>query len=331
MRRREFISLLGGSAIAWPHVARAQQTASSRAMPRIGILWPDGYSENARPRLGDVLIETLAGLGYADGKTARLIQRFPTTQSDIHGRASELIESGVDVIVAISVVGAHDVKELTHDIPIVVVLANDLVGTGLAESLAHPGGNVTGLSLMSDDLQAKRFALLREAVPTLRRLIVLLDPGTPYRQRYFGAYVNAAKAVGIPLREAGVSASDAIDRAFAEMAADGTEGVVVAAGPMMYRESAHIGAVALAHRIPTMGYQPGSAKDGLLMAYGQDYDEFARKAALYVDNILKGATPADLPIEQPTQFKLAINQRTAKALGLTIPASLIVSADEVIE
>ena len=331
MRRREFIGLLGGSAIAWPHVAQAQQTASSLGMPRIGILWADGYKANLRPGLGDILIETLASLGYVDGKTARIIQRFPATQSEIRGRAGELIENGVDIIVAISVVGAHDAKELTSTIPIVVVLATDLVGTGLAESLAHPGGNVTGLSLMSEDLHAKRLSLLREAVPTLRRVTVLLDPGTPYRQRFVGAHANAAKAIGIPLREVGTSTPDAIDRAFAEMTGDGTEGVVVAAGPMMNRESAHIGAAALAHQIPTMGYQPGMVQDGLLMAYGQDYDEFARKAAIYVDKILKGAKPADLPIEQPTQFKLAINLKTAKALGLTISPSLIVSADQVIE
>jgi putative tryptophan/tyrosine transport system substrate-binding protein len=335
MRRREFMSLLGGSAIAFPLAAQAQRIASSPGVPRIGILYADGYKASSRPGLGEILIETLGGLGYVDGKTAKFIQRIPATQSDIRGRARELIDSNVDIIVAISVVGAHDVKELTRSIPIVVVLATDLVGTGLAESLAHPGGNVTGLSLMSDDLHAKRFSLLREAVPTLRRMTVLFDPGTPYRQRFIerfgGAYANAAKAVGIPLREIGVATSEAIDRVFAEMAGDGTEGVVVAPGPMMNRENAHIGAAALAHRIPTMGYQPGTIQDGLLMAYGQDYNEYARKAAVYVDKILKGAKPADLPIEQPTQFKLAINLKTAKALGLTIPASLIVSADEVIE
>ena len=330
MRRREFIGLLGGSAIAWPLVARAQQTASGRGMPRIGILWPDGYNEYSRPRLGDVLIEALGSLGYTDGKTARFIQRFPATHADIRGRASELIEDGVDVIVAISVVGAHHVKALTPSTPIVVVLAADLVGTGLVESLAHPGGNVTGLSLMSEDLNAKRLSLLKDAVPTLRRVTVLLDPATP-RQRFARAHADAANAVGISLREVGVSTPDEIDRTFAEMAGDGTEGMVVAAGPMMNRESAHVGAAALAHRIPTMGYQPGLAQDGFLIAYGQDYEEFARKAAVYVDKILKGTKPADLPIEQPTRFKLAINQRTAKALGLTIPASLIVSADEVIE
>src|ERR1700757_3625414 len=297
MRRGEFINLLGGSAVMWPHVARAQQTAPS-GMPRIGILWPDGYKASSRPGLGNILIETLGSLGYVDGKTAEFIQRFPAAQSDIRGRASELIDSNVDVIVAISVVGAHDTRELTRSIPIVVVLATDLVGTGLAESLAHPGGNVTGLSLMSEDLHAKRLSLLREAVPTLRRVTVLFDPGTPYRQRFVGVHANAAKAVGLPIREVATPTPDAIDRVFAEIPGDGTEGVTMAAGPMMNRESAHIGAAALAHRIPMMGYQPGLAQDGLLMAYGQDYDEFARKAAVYVDKILKGAKPADLPIEQ---------------------------------
>lgn len=329
MRRREFVSLLVGAAVTWPRPASAQQTARS-GLPRIGILWADGYRATSRPGLGDILIETLGRLGYVDGKTAEYIQRVPATQSDIREQARELIESNTDVIVAISVVGARDLKELTKDIPIVVVLAVDLVGAKLAKSLAHPGGNVTGLSLMSEDLNAKRLSLLKEAVPTLKRVTVLLDPATP-RQRFARAHANAANTLGILLQELSVSTPDSIDRAFAEMTGDGAEGVVVAAGPMMNRESAHIGAAALARRIPAMGYQPGLVQDGLLLAYGQDYDEFARKAAVYVDKILKGAKPADLPIEQPTQFKLAINLRTAKALGLTIPASLIVSADEVIE
>jgi len=133
------------------------------------------------------------------------------------------------------------------------------------------------------------------------------------------------------LQEVGISTPDAIDRAFAEIAADGTEAVTVAAGPMMNRESAHIGAAALAHRIPTMGYQPGMIQDGLLMAYGQDYDEFARKAAVYVDKILKGAKPGDLPIEQPTEFELVVNMKTAKALGIKFPQSILVQATKVIE
>jgi putative tryptophan/tyrosine transport system substrate-binding protein len=266
-----------------------------------------------------------------DGKTAQFIQRFPATQSDIRGLAQELIDNKVDIIVAISVVGAKEARQLTRSIPIVVVLASDLVSVGMVESLSHPGGNLTGLSLMSDDLNTKRLGLLKEAVPKLSRVTLLFDPRTPFHQGGVDAQSNAAKAFGITLRLIETPTPDAIDRAFADLADDGTDGVTLSTQPMMTRESVRIAAVALAHRIPTIGYHPGMARDGLLMAYGQDFDEYARKAAGYVDKILKGTNPADLPIEQPTVLKLAINLKTASALGLTVPPTLLIHADEVIE
>ena len=266
-----------------------------------------------------------------DGKTAQFIQRFPTTQSDIRGFVQELIDNKVDIIVAISVVGAKEARQLTSSIPIVVVLASDLIKVGMVESLAHPGGNLTGLSLMSDDLNAKRLGLLKEAVPKLSRVTLLFDPRTPFHQSGVDAQSNAAKAFGLTLRLIDTPTPEAIDRAFADLTGNGTEGVTLSAQPMMTRESVRIAAAALAHRIPTIGYHPGMARDGLMMAYGQDFDEYARKAAGYVDKILKGAKPADLPIEQPTVLKLAINLKTASALGITFPPTLIVNADEVIE
>jgi putative ABC transport system substrate-binding protein len=237
----------------------------------------------------------------------------------------------VDIIVALSVVGANEAQQLTSSVPIVVVFASDLVRLGLVDSLAHPGRNMTGLTLISDELHAKRLSLLKEVVPTLSRVTLLFDPRTPFHQIAVDAQLNAAKALGLALRPLGTPTPDAIDRAFADLAGDGTEGVTVSAQPMMTRESVRIGAAGLAHRIPTIGYHPGMARDGLLMAYGQDFDEYARKAASYVDKILKGAKPADLPVEQPTVLKLAINLKTANALGLTTPPTLLARADEVIE
>jgi putative tryptophan/tyrosine transport system substrate-binding protein len=329
MRRREFVASLTVIA-SLPRSARAQ--LSKPGMPKIGVLWADGTPEGSLPGFGNILIETLRSLGYVDGKTAHFIQRFPAAQSDIRGLAQELIDDKVDVIVALSVLGANEAQHLTSSVPIVVVFASDLVRLGMVDSLAHPGRNITGLTLISDELQGRRLSLLREAVPKLSRVTLLFDPKTPFYQIAIDAQSNAARALGLALRAVATPTPDAIDQAFAGVGSDGTEGVTFSAQPMMTMESARIGAAALAHRIPAIGYDPGMVlRDGLLMAYGQDFDEYARKAAGYVDKILKGAKPADLPVEQPTVLKLAINLKTANALGLTIPPILLTQADEVIE
>lgn len=327
MRRRDFIGLLGGSVVAWPVAAQTQQNGAGPNTPKIGILWGENRS------VGDGLIQALAGLGYIDGSTAHIVHKFYRVEQpqEIRGRAQELVDQKVDVIVAVPGRGAIEAKSLTNSIPIVVVFANDVVALGLAASLAHPGGNVTGLSLMTEDLHGKRLSLLKEAVPALMRITLLFDPGTSFYQRFVDAQLHAAKDLGISLRPVSTATPDDIDKAFSDLAGDGTEGVTFSAGPLMTRQSARIGAAGLAHRIPTMGYQPGMARNGLLMAYGQDFADYPKKAAVYVDKILKGAKPAELPVEQPTQLKLAINLKTAKAIGLTIPAAIIVAADEVIE
>jgi putative tryptophan/tyrosine transport system substrate-binding protein len=309
----------------------AHAQISKPGMPKIGVLWADGTPEGSLPSFGNILIEALGSLGYVDGKTAHFIQRFPATQSDIRRLAQELVDAKVDVIVALSVLGANEAQHLTSSVPIVVVFASDLVRLGLVDSLAHPGRNVTGLTLISDELQGRRLSLLKEAVPKLSRVILLFDPKTPFHQIAIDAQSNAARALGLALRPVATPTPDAIDQAFAGVASDGTEGVTFSAQPMMTMESARIGAAALAHRIPTIGYDPGMVRDGLLMAYGQDFDEYARKAAGYVDKLLKGAKPADLPIEQPTVLKLTINLKAANALGLTISPILLTQADEVIE
>jgi putative ABC transport system substrate-binding protein len=327
MKRRDFITLLSSAAAAWPLGARAQQDATGARIAKIGILWAVGTSERSPSR--SVLVEALADLGYVESKTAQLLQRFPDTTSNVPRFARELVDNKVDVIVAVSSVGASAVKQLTSSIPIVFAYSADPVGMGLVESLVRPGGNVTGLSLMGGDLIAKRLALLREAVPMMSRVTFLFDPETLYSE--LSAQQDAAKILGLQLRPISTPTPDAIDQAFAKLGSEGTEGVTVATQPMMTQESARIAGAALAHRIPTVGYHPGMARDGLLMSYGQDFAEYLRKAAVYADKILKGAKPADLPVEQPTVLKLAINLKTAKVLGLTIPTPLLVAADEVIE
>jgi putative tryptophan/tyrosine transport system substrate-binding protein len=337
VRRREFIGLLSSAALT-PLAVRAEQNATGTRTPKIGILWGVGIDPELLGRLvgtsevsaKNVLIEALANLGYVDGKSAQLVQRFPEAAADVSRFAQELIDNEVNVVIAVSAVGAIAAKPLTSSIPIVVVYTADPVGSGLVESLAHPGGNVTGLSLMGGDLIAKRLALLKEAFPAMSRVALLFDPTANYALE-LKAQRDAAGILGLQFRALSAPTTDAIDRAFAEVETQGEEGVAIATQPMMTRESARIAAAALARKIPTVGYHPGMTRDGLLMSYGQDFAEYLRKAAALADKILKGAKPAELPVEQPTVLKLTVNLKTAKAIGLTIPTPLLIAADEVIE
>jgi putative ABC transport system substrate-binding protein len=201
---------------------------------------------------------------------------------------------------------------------------------GLVESLARPGGNVTGLSLMAIDLSGKRLELLKEAVPNLSRVALLVDFSTP-KEQTIKPHQTAAQALGISLWPVEISTPDDIEPVFAKIAQDRTDGVVRGIGSMLFAQRARIGAAALKHRLPAMTYIAEEVPHGFLMSYGQDTPDFFRRTAVYVDKILKGAKPTDLPVEQPTTFKLVLNLKTAKVLGLTFPQSLILSADEVIE
>ena len=201
---------------------------------------------------------------------------------------------------------------------------------GLVESLARPGGNVTGLSLMAIDLSGKRLELLKEAVPSLLRVALLVDFSTP-KEQTIKLHQTAAQALGISLWPVEISTPDDIEPVFAKIAQERADGVVRGIGSMLFAQRAQIGAAALKHRLPAMTYIAEEVPHGFLMSYGQDTPDFFRRTAVYVDKILKGAKPADLPVEQPTKFKLVLNLKTANALGLTFPQSLILSADEVIE
>jgi putative ABC transport system substrate-binding protein len=234
------------------------------------------------------------------------------------------------VIVAVTGLGAREAKRATGTIPVVVVLDPDPVGNGLAESLAHPGCNVTGLSLMTIDLSGKRLALFKEIVPKLARVAVALDPRDPSSKAVWAAHERAAKAAGFLTRIFEATTSDEIEQAFSAIARDGFDGAY-AVGPPMYNERAQVGTSALAHKVPTMSAPAEQVPYGLLLSYGPDFPDYFRRAAGYVDKILKGVKPGELPIEQPTRFKLVINLKAAKALGLTVPPSLLATADEVIE
>lgn len=326
MKRRDFV--VGFSAAAtWPFAARAQQP---KKIPRIGVLWHAANADEEDVYLS-VLTKAFGDLGYVDGKSIQLEHRFPDEQPDrFRAFAREFVETKVDAIVAVTALGAKEAKQATNTIPVVFVADPDPVGSGLVESLAHPGGNATGLSLMAIDVTGKRLGLFKELVPNLSRVAIMVDPRDSAAPRFRAAYEKAAKPLGISTQIVEVTTSDGIEQAFSAIAQDGLDGAALA-GPMLLNQRVRVGVSALAHRIPTLSGVAEMVPHGLLLSYGQDFPDFFRRAVGYADKILKGAKPADLPVEQPTRFKLVINLKTAKGLGLTIPPSLLITADEVID
>jgi putative tryptophan/tyrosine transport system substrate-binding protein len=328
MKRRQFIQLVGGAAAAWPFSVQAQQSSSK--IPVVGVLWHAGSAEQEEAYLS-VLVKALNDLGYVDGRNIHLDHRFPAENPEqFRTLAQELVNEKPDVIIAVTLLGALELKKATRTIPIVFVVVPDPIRAGLAESLARPAGNTTGLSLMAIDLSGKRLQLLKEAVPNLSRVALLLDATTSSNELMIKANQAAANALQITLWPAEVTAPDQIEPVFSKIAEDPADAIVRATGPMLFNERARVGAAAMAHRLPAMCVIAEEVPYGYLMSYGQDFPDFFRRAATYTDKILKGAKPADLPVEQPTKFKLVLNLKTAKTLGITFPQSLIVSADELI-
>ena len=329
MKRRAFITFLGGAAVAWPIAARAQQ--STNKVPLIGVLWHAGSAEEEEVYLS-VLVKAFNDLGYVEGKNIHLDHRFPAENPDrFRTLARELVDEKPDVIIAVTNLGARELKKATSTIPIVFILSYDPVSMGFVESLARPGGNATGTSLMAVDLSGKRLELLKQAVPNLSRVALLTDPKTdPGRERTIKANQAAAQALGIMLWSVDLAEPEDVEPAFIKITQDHADGVVLGTGSAMWNMRERIGTAAITHKLPAVTYVAEEVPHGLLLSYGQDFPDFFRRAVAYTDKILKGAKPADLPVEQPTKFKLVLNLKTAKALGLTIPQTLIVSADEVI-
>jgi putative tryptophan/tyrosine transport system substrate-binding protein len=328
MRRRQFIAHVAGAA-AWPLAARAQQ--SSNKMPVVGVLWHARSAEEEKIYLS-ILMKAFNDLGYIEEKNIRMEHRFPAENPErFRALARELVDAKPDVIIAVTWLGAAELKKATDTIPIVFALVNDPVGFGFVQSLARPGGNMTGLSLMTIDLSGKRLDLFKEAVPHFSRAAVLTDVTDPFRDRIVKAYQTSGERLGISLWPVLISKPDDIEPLFAKIAGDHASGVVRGTGSMIFVERARVGAAAIAHGLPMMTYIAEEVPYGSLLSYGQDIPDYFRRAAAYVDKILKGAKPADLPVEQPTKLKLVLNQVSAKALGLTFPETLIVGADEVIE
>jgi putative tryptophan/tyrosine transport system substrate-binding protein len=323
--RRTFLGLAAtGMIAARTSPARAQRP---KATPRVGILAWGGCGGRGET----VLRSALRELGYVEGKTVEIACRFSTGDYErLREPAAALLEWKPDVIVALNHPTARAAQAATRSIPIVMVASGDPVASGLAASLARPGGNATGLTYYATELTSKRLELLREAVPRLRRVAVLSNPWLAYLPFENDTKV-AARDLGLEVRILPVTQPAEFDQAFATAAREGAGAVFVLPDLVFAREAKAIGDVALKHRLPTMSWGDWFVTEGGLMAYTAEYSQLQRRAAVCVDKILKGAKPADLPVEQPTKFELVINLKTAKALGLTIPPSLLARADEVIQ
>jgi putative ABC transport system substrate-binding protein len=324
MDRRAFLATAAGLLVA-PLAAKAQQA---------GKVYRIGYLETAvvRPRAWEAFRERLRQLGYTEGQTVAFETRSADGQLDrLPGLAADLVRRKVDVVVTAGSPAAQAAKNPTTNIPIVMATGGDPVGLGLVDTLARPGGNVTGLTTLSRELSGKRLEMLREALPRVSRMSMLWHRTSAIDGLLRRETEEAAQTLRIPFKAHGVDGPDEFARTFNAIVGDGAGAVLVATSTMFLVHRRELAELALRHRLPTVFAFREYAEAGGLMAYGPSYTELFQRAATYVDRILKGTKPADLPVEQPTKFELVINLKTAKALGLTIPPAVLARADEVIQ
>ena len=330
LSRRAFVrsvaALAAGSAIALPRGAHAQQPAPPR---RIGVLLGGGFSAQTQEaqqfRLG------LLDAGYAEGRD--IVIEWRSAQGDYHRvpeLATELIERKVEVIVVTTTIAVKAVKRVTSTVPIVMALVADPVGSGLVASLAHPGGNVTGLSMMMSELSAKRLQLLKEAIPGLRRVAVLWSPDVPFHPQAVEDLKAAASSLAIELSFVSARTLEEFGPAFSAVGRAHAQALYVLDTPLYFAHRTRLLELASKARLPAIYSYSRWVDEGGLMSYGANSADLFRRSAGYVDKILKGAKPGDLPIEQPTKFEFVVNLRTARAIGITISESVLARADEVI-
>jgi len=325
MRRRAFIALLGGAA-AWPLAARAQQAGKPPTVGFLGSGTPSSWSTYV-----PAFVQRLHELGWIEGRTLAIERRWAEGRTERYAEiAAEFVEHKVDVIVTAGAPPVVALKQATATIPIVFAAAADPVGSGLVDSLSRPGGNVTGLSVQAPDLVGKRIELLREVVPGLRALAVLANVGSAGAMLELREVQAMARTLGLETPTIEIRQAEDIAPAFAGLK-HRTEALYVCGDPLVGANRVRIITFALVAWLPTMHDQREHVAAGGLMSYGANFVELWRRAADFVDKILRGAKPADVPIEQPTNFDLVINLTTAKALGLEIPPTVLARADEVIE
>jgi putative tryptophan/tyrosine transport system substrate-binding protein len=326
MRRRDFITLLGGAAVAWPLPADAQQPTGVR---RVGIL-SDESSTLATSF--EPFAQGLRDLGYVEGYNIAFERRYAENKEEIlPSLAAQLIRLQPDVILAVGTPAARAAKSATQAIPIVFARAGDPIALGLVPSLARPGGNLTGLSILNFELEGKRLELLTTAVPDAKRVGALWDPSFSPAGAELRVIESAARSLNLELFPAEARDPDDFETALRAIVRQRAGALIVVPGTMFMEHTHRLVDLAAKAQLPTMFPRRESVEAGGLMSYGTNIPDMYRRAAAYVDKILKGAKPADLPVEQPTKFELVINLKTAKALGLTIPPFILVRADEVIE
>jgi putative tryptophan/tyrosine transport system substrate-binding protein len=329
MRRRDFITLFGGAAVAWPLAARAQQSGGVR---RIGVLLPGNSATAARNPRMQAFYKALQELGWVEGQNVAFERRWAEGRYErLTDLAIELARLNVDVIVTASTPPAKAAKSATSVIPIVIMDPGDPVATGLVAGLASPGGNVTGVSSIAPDLAAKRLEILKETAPKIYRVLILFNATIPPAEVAMKEMTAAAPVLGLQVQSVPVQGPTGFDDAFGMVTRDHAEGLVVFADPLTFSHQQLIVDFAAKTRIAAMFAAREFVDIGGLMSYGPSYPGMFRRGAYYVDRVLKGTKPADLPIEQPTKFEFVINLKTAKALGLDVPPTLLARADEVIE
>jgi putative tryptophan/tyrosine transport system substrate-binding protein len=326
MDRRAFVSGITLGLLAAPLAAEAQQATK---IHRIGFLSP---SSSADPSILDAFREGLREVGYVEGQNITIASRWAEGKYDrLPGLAAQLVGLKVDIIVATAVPAIRAAKEATRTIPIIMAVVVDPMATGLVASLARPGGNITGLSSMAPQMTGKQLEMLKEVVPKASLVAVLWNPANAGNAPQIQQAQDAARALGVRLQPLGARGSSEIDSAFATMTSTQSGAVIVLVDAMLLDHRTQIADLAAQRRLPAVYGLRDHAAAGGLMAYGPNRLDIVRRAATFVDKILKGAKPGDLPVEQPTKFELIINLKTAKALGLTIPPSLLQRADQVIE
>jgi len=328
MKRREFITLFCGTTAMWPLAARAQQ---NERVHRIGFLTAGASGADNTPGL-PAFVNGLQQLGWVDGKNIIIEYRYAENHLNrLSELATELVQLKVDVIVAAGTLAPLALKRATATIPTVMTSAGDPLGTGLVASLARPGGNITGLSLMSPEIAAKRLELLKDVVPELARVAVIWNAANPYPAFVFKETQRAASQLKIGIQSLEVRVPDDINSALDAALQEKADALITVEDPLTQNYRKQIADFAAKNRLPTMAGLKEYVNDGGLLSYGPNLADLYRRAAGYVDKILTGAKPGDLPVEQPAKFELVINQKTARLLGLTLPAALAATADEVIE
>ena len=329
LERRAFVRLAVLGVIAAPLAAEAQPAART---PRIGVLLPGAPAAAARNPRMQAFYQSLREFGWVEGQNVVFERRYAEGQyGRLSALATELARLNVDVILTASTPPAQAAKSATASIPIVILDPGDPVATGLVTSLAWPGGNVTGVSSIAPDLAAKRLEMLKEAAPKTSRVAVLFNAAIPPAEIAMKELRAAAQVLGLRIESVAVQGPKGFEEAFGTITQDRADGLIVFPDPLTFTNQDLIVNFAAKSRISSLFGAKEFVEIGGLMSYGPSYPGMFRRGAYYVDKILKGAKPADLPLEQPTKFELVINLKTAKALGLTIPQSILIRADEVIQ